>query len=606
MKQKIFILLLVLICGYTYSQVPNPPVLNSPPNNSTGLHPDSVLLNWSDVTGALSYRVQVSLNSGFTAIVIDENPTNSQYPIQPGMLSSLTFYYWHVNVTTTGGTSNWSAAFNFTTRLGSPQAPILIIPPNGATGVSIHPMFDWNSVPGATGYIIHVSKSPLFDSLVVNDTTPIGTITLQYSTTYYWRMCAFNGGSTGNWSSVFNFTTTSQVPDPPVLISPPDSSVIPVTGQTFDWSDVPTATSYRIQISMSSNFGTTFLNTVTTSSQYTHYSPAFQYGILYYWRVNATGPSGTSQWSSVWRVITSVALPLPPSLYPVNRGKPVYVDSATIFDWSHVATATSYRIQIATSSGFPNPIINEVVYDTLFIAPPYTFSNYTVYYWRVNASNSGGQGPWSASWNFTVMPGVPNPPTLISPANNSTNISLTPILKWLKTTGAINYRVQVSASPSFSNLIINTSLLDSLITIPPGKLSLNTKYYWRVNTSNSGGTSNWSDVWSFTTLNQIGISQISSEIPSEYKLYQNYPNPFNPSTIIRFQIKDLRLVTLKIYNILGKEVSTLINEKLSPGKYEATFDGSLHGQGSNLLSGIYYYTIRAGDFSDTKRMVLIK
>jgi|WetSurMetagenome_2_1015567.scaffolds.fasta_scaffold20022_3 photosystem II stability/assembly factor-like uncharacterized protein len=103
-----------------------------------------------------------------------------------------------------------------------------------------------------------------------------------------------------------------------------------------------------------------------------------------------------------------------------------------------------------------------------------------------------------------------------------------------------------------------------------------------------------------TTNGGIGIKNISSEIPSSYSLSQNYPNPFNPSSIIRFQIKDSRLVTLRVYDMLGKEVATLVNEKLAPGTYEANFDGS------NLTSGIYFYRLTTGDFSETKKMLMIK
>jgi photosystem II stability/assembly factor-like uncharacterized protein len=98
----------------------------------------------------------------------------------------------------------------------------------------------------------------------------------------------------------------------------------------------------------------------------------------------------------------------------------------------------------------------------------------------------------------------------------------------------------------------------------------------------------------------IGIKSISSEVPSSFSLSQNYPNPFNPSSIIKFKIKDSRFVTLIVYDILGKEVVTLVNEKLAPGTYEATFAGS------NLTSGVYFYRLTTDGFSDTKRMILLK
>jgi hypothetical protein len=101
-------------------------------------------------------------------------------------------------------------------------------------------------------------------------------------------------------------------------------------------------------------------------------------------------------------------------------------------------------------------------------------------------------------------------------------------------------------------------------------------------------------------ISNTGINTISSEIPSEYKLFQNYPNPFNPSTIIRFQIKDSKFVALKIYDILGREITTLLNEKLKAGIYEISFSIN------QLPSGIYFYKISTGDFSDIKKMVLMK
>jgi subtilisin-like proprotein convertase family protein len=100
--------------------------------------------------------------------------------------------------------------------------------------------------------------------------------------------------------------------------------------------------------------------------------------------------------------------------------------------------------------------------------------------------------------------------------------------------------------------------------------------------------------------NPIGIKLISSETVKEFALFQNFPNPFNPFTKIKYQIKNSNFVSLKVYDILGKEITTLINEKQSPGKYEVSFGGS------NFPSGIYFYKLEAGDFTDVKRMVLVK
>ncbi len=103
----------------------------------------------------------------------------------------------------------------------------------------------------------------------------------------------------------------------------------------------------------------------------------------------------------------------------------------------------------------------------------------------------------------------------------------------------------------------------------------------------------------------IGITPISSEVPKHFSLSQNYPNPFNPTTKIRFDIpaavgNAYMSVQLKIYDVAGREVMTLVNEQLHPGKYEVGFNGD------KLSSGIYYYRVQADDFTDVKKMVLLK
>jgi hypothetical protein len=106
-----------------------------------------------------------------------------------------------------------------------------------------------------------------------------------------------------------------------------------------------------------------------------------------------------------------------------------------------------------------------------------------------------------------------------------------------------------------------------------------------------------------TTLSVI--NQISSTVPEKFSLHQNFPNPFNPITKIRFALKEngkgkKEETKLIIYDILGKEIQTLVNEQLSPGTYEVTLDGS------NLPSGIYFYQLRSGEYLETKKLVLLK
>lgn len=113
------------------------------------------------------------------------------------------------------------------------------------------------------------------------------------------------------------------------------------------------------------------------------------------------------------------------------------------------------------------------------------------------------------------------------------------------------------------------------------------------------GTQNRS-VWRRAINDFVGLEDISSEIPDEFRLFQNYPNPFNPITKIKFDIPKSSYTELAVYDVLGREITVLINEHLKPGTYEVEWDAT------NFSSGVYFYRITAEEFNKTRKMVLIK
>ena len=127
-----------------------------------------------------------------------------------------------------------------------------------------------------------------------------------------------------------------------------------------------------------------------------------------------------------------------------------------------------------------------------------------------------------------------------------------------------------------------------VIEIPPGTFSL------IVDDPTWG---EWDRDWEDIITN---VDQIDSNVPYVFSLDQNYPNPFNPATTIQYSIPKAEKVVLTIYNVLGQQVATLVNEVQNPGTYQATFDAA------HLASGVYIYRIQAGDFVESKRMMLIK
>lgn len=165
---------------------------------------------------------------------------------------------------------------------------------------------------------------------------------------------------------------------------------------------------------------------------------------------------------------------------------------------------------------------------------------------------------------FSIYPDVP------LPANN------------------VNYWIPQSGSPALSGSSFSNPNLSG---------------FENVTFRGAFGSVNWTSNWSqFNPKNYeiISIRQISSSVPDKFNLNQNYPNPFNPVTKLEFGIPNSGFVSLKVFDLLGKEVAVLINENLSPGRYETEFNGN------NFASGVYFYKLETGNFVQTKRMLLLK
>ncbi|MBT8379041.1 MAG: T9SS type A sorting domain-containing protein [Ignavibacteria bacterium] len=131
--------------------------------------------------------------------------------------------------------------------------------------------------------------------------------------------------------------------------------------------------------------------------------------------------------------------------------------------------------------------------------------------------------------------------------------------------------------------IQNYIFIDNLFEVEPGLL------YYRLKQVDFDGSFEYSDA-----------VEVEVTIINEFKLLQNYPNPFNPTTKIEYQIPKLSFVTIKVYDVLGNEIATLVNNEKQAGSYEISW------YSENLPSGVYFYRLQAGNFIDTKKMILLK
>jgi hypothetical protein len=201
---------------------------------------------------------------------------------------------------------------------------------------------------------------------------------------------------------------------------------------------------------------------------------------------------------------------------------------------------------------------------------------------------------------FKSPPGSPATLSLLSPADNDTGIVLNPVLHWSAPPGnAYFYGVQVSADSGFSSLLADTTMTTDSVQLYG--LHTGTTYYWRVYVQNEYGASYYQvPAPRFTTTVVSGVEDPPQSVPRQFVLYQNYPNPFNPSTTIRYVLPAGAHVVLKLFNILGEELVTVVDERQEAGEHSALIDAG------NLPNGVYTYTMTAGAFRASKKMSLIK
>jgi hypothetical protein len=584
--------------SFTTAAIPPPiPELSTPIDLSTNIS-ITPTLSWNASSGATAYQLQVSKSSGFGSVVFTDSTITTTWK-QVGPLANDSSYYWRVRAKNPGGWSDYSAAWNFTTSPVIPPVPSLSAPADLSTGVQVTPVLSWNASSGATAYQLQVSKDVGFGTMVFNDSTitsmsqSVGL--LGNDTTYYWHVRAKNASGWSGYSTAWRFTTIVAIPGVPVLLAPINGSSGVTITPALDWNVSFGATGYRLQVSKSSNFNT-MLNddsSLTASSQ-----PVGPLGndTTYYWRVSAKNAAGWTDFSAAWNFTTIVAIPRAPILLSPENGSDQVPITPTL-DWAGLIGVTRYRLQVSKNSGFDTLVVDDstITSPSRQIGP---LDNDTLYYWQVGAKNSAGWGDYSTVWSFTTIIAVPQPPILSAPANGSVDIPVSPTLSWIASAGAATYRLQVSYSVGFGTLIFDDSTV-ATTSRQIGPLDNDTTYYWRVRAKNSSGSGSYSLVWNFRTMTATSVERNGNGIPTEYRLGQNFPNPFNPSTTITFELPEEAVVTIEIYDIMGRKLRTLLDVNKPAGYYRTVWDAR-DDVGREVSTGMYIYRFNAAPAGDRK------
>ncbi len=316
----------------------------------------------------------------------------------------------------------------------------------------------------------------------------------------------------------------------------------------------------------------------------------------YYFGVSAL--SRNSNESPISSLIGFSSPAVPELAFPADEA--IGQADTTILTWRYAVNAGSYRIQVASDTNFTEILVEESdITDSIYAIAG--LSGLQTYYWRVMAENIVGESGYSDTWSFTT--GFPIATTLLYPPTETTEVPERTEFVWNYIHGASYYRLQIVRSViSWSDelIVVDVSDIQDTTYTLEEPLILGELYSWRVIAGNGFGQSLPSEIFKFQVNIVSSVELSGAEIPSEFDLYQNYPNPFNPSTQINFDIPEGNYTVMKIYDALGQEIETLVDDNLKAGRYTITFDAS------SLPSGIYIYTLTSGESQISKKMMFVK
>lgn len=477
----------------------------------------------------------------------------------------------------TGFISGSGGNILYTTTAGFPipAPPNLLLPANGSNNVSITPLLDWDSVASAKTYQVQLHtdstyNSPLFDSSGISMTNvniPSGL--LQNNVQYYWRIRSSNAGATGQWSYSSRFRTIVALPNAPNLQLPVNGATNVSLTPTFDWDSTSPADYYTLQTSLDTAFTNPYEVNGITQSFLLLSTPLFP-NFKYYWRVSATNAAGTGAWSQKFNFITQSGPPAAPVLFYPSNGA-IGINLTPTLDWNEDYSVTSYQLQLSQDEFFGTTLIDSTGFTaSQLTVRPGVLINVNTYYWRVRTTNTLGTGPWSQTWHFLTLLSAPAVPNLVSPPNNSVDITTTPTLDWDSVPFAETYRIQLSTDAGFGSFVINSSgLTASQYNVTGGTLNTNTVYYWRVNATNQAGTSSFSPVWNFKTVISPPvaaptlISPPNGAINQPVTLTLDWNDVFNTDGYRVIVAADSFFNTLKVDTTISASQLTVPNGKLN-------------------------------------------
>lgn len=532
--------------------------------------------NWKDISpkdsmtfdnmdGLLAYQIQVAVdgdysNAMFLDTVMLDTLNGFHYNIKGLTFRYNTSYEWRIRGWHSKDTSEWSNSKPFTTIV----SPTLSRPFNSDfLGTQAEVTLKWESIKHNPMFQVYLDTTSSFNSPLLLDTVLSGTELdlkdLLFRPLYHWKVRIVTSNDTSAWSDTWVFKVL------PVRLNSPKNNLKNVTLFSLDWNSIQGTDGYILQVDSFDDFRAPLELADTVRNSFFHFfdeTPTYiQFNTQYFWRVKLYHDNDTSDWSAIWNFTTRPRLS-PKLVSPSDSSEEVAI--FPVLQWQPYSGANSYAVEVSKDPEFNNAS-KEVASSTSIRV---NLEANERYYWRVRGRNSNGNefNDWSLAWTFTTTDTIPTP-NLISPANESSDVSKSVQFRWSKDDAASNYLVEVSTDSNFSSSFSRT--VSSTVVIF-NQLENEQTYYWRVRTNSPGISSAWSEVWSFTTASSASMISSNSQ---EVKIYPNPTQNFlvvdggNTSFTIR-SVKDASGRSVILFDDGVKKQQHQLNiNALVPGMY---------------------------------------
>lgn len=492
-----------------------------------------------------------------------------------------------------------------------PDKPRLEFPKDEATGLSLEETLQWSS-NGADFYRLQVRNGDSSEAIIDAEIESNPYYLKEWAdegATYRWRVQAVKDGLESEWSQEWSFTTatlqnTAGFPNSPELYGPEHRGEEVSLTPEFSWSDTG-ADYYILHVSRNSPSGMVLDVTVSDTA----YIPSEILGqnSTHHWRVRGVKDGELGEWSDI-RSFTTRDANLPEMadiVTPKNRTENMGLSFT--FEWEQM-DADYYRFRLRGKESH-DWIIQESTQQNNY-RPDDLFNEDTAYIWQIKSVKNGIEGAWGPIWEFSTgeYEVVVEAPELISPGNQLEYENLRPEFEWADV-NADKYVIAIYKAENVSSKNLSGNMGGDADKVaetdvpgytPEEPLEAETVYKWRVKAIKDGVEGEWSELWEFKTPVGNNVAIDPDERAAVTELHQNYPNPFNPTTQIEFTLSEVQNVSLRVYDMAGREVARLADEVRQAGIHTVTFNAA------NLASGVYFYRFVSESHQFTRKMTLVK